>query len=248
MKNEPQFPSKYFGKTKDTLSSEHYDRYLLSKNKRRLVQYIKQLPKNAHVLDAGCGSGKTIRIIQAYRPDLRISAMDISNVGELMPKGVEFKVASTEELEQAYGKNAFDAIICQHVLEHLLYPIKTMESFKAILKDQGTLYIELPNWARILVPWSDKFFWNDYTHVRIFSKQTIQRMMKDYEFSIDWMRTLSSGNLVEANDSIKRVKAFKQKQKTGIFRLVAKILRAGFVRLSNLLTKDILIVIATNHK
>jgi ubiquinone/menaquinone biosynthesis C-methylase UbiE len=148
-----------------------------------LKEFIKNIPQNGKLLDVGCGSGKTLHLIRELRPDISLFALDWEDVKARIPKEVQFAVGSAEDFS-AYPKETFDAVICQHVIEHLLYPTTLMKNIRAVLKKEGMLFLEMPSWIRILIPFSRNFFWNDYTHVRPFSKEGVRRLMKDSSFSI----------------------------------------------------------------
>ena len=117
-----------------------------------LDDFIRSLPEGASVLDAGCGPGKILHHIAKIRPDLRVKACDIRDTSAQLPSGVVFQVGSVENLGHLYGENEFDAIITQHVIEHLLFPMPFIEGCKQVLKPGGLLYIETPNWIRAYLP------------------------------------------------------------------------------------------------
>jgi 2-polyprenyl-3-methyl-5-hydroxy-6-metoxy-1,4-benzoquinol methylase len=161
-----------------------------------LSDLVRDLPKNARVLDAGCGIGKTLWSLVKNRPDLKLSAIDISDVSNKLPESVHFQVASVEDIGTLFKENEFDAIICQHVIEHLIFPTKLMEGFKKVLKSNALAYIETPNWIRAYLPFYPRlWFWSDYTHVRIFSKETMRRLMHDFDFEILTMKLFSSSKV-----------------------------------------------------
>ncbi len=160
-----------------------------------LQDLIRELPRGARVLDAGCGSGKTLHALKRDRPDLHVSALDQLDTSAKLPEGIDFQVASVEELGRLFPENEFDAIICQHVIEHLLFPMALMEGCKKILKPDALLYVETPNWSRTLLPFYPRlWFWTDYTHVRPFSKATFRRLFPDFGFEIITMRLFSSSS------------------------------------------------------
>lgn len=120
-----KFPKGYFSKSYSSVIPTKEDlNKTLPKFRRFLVSFINQLPSNAKVLDAGCGVGKFTKLILVFRPDIEIFAIDISDVKEFLPEKVNFQVVSTEDIGNIFKENFFDAIICLHVIEHLLYPRK----------------------------------------------------------------------------------------------------------------------------
>lgn len=251
MKNKG-FTKRYFGEdyldTSSLPSKEELDKNLAKFKLKSIVPFIKDLPYGARVLDAGCGKGKTIRIIKAYRPDIKIYAVDISDVKNFLPKDVIFQQASVEEVGDVFKEDFFDAIICQHVLEHLVYPMAAMESFKKVLKNNGILYLETPNWTRIFIPFSSKFFWNDYTHTRVFSPSTIEKLLEDYSFEIKLIKTINETSIITKDDSVKNINKYYRKQRRSIWKLLKKIFKSAIDRLVIRFLRITLFAIAVNKK
>ena len=161
-----------------------------------LTRFISQLPEGARVLDVGCGTGKTLLYLASARPDLYLYAVDINDVGAKLPSCVDFQIAKVEELVDIFQENLFDAVICQHVIEHLQFPMKMLDSFKKILKPGGVVYFETPNWTRLFIHFSFNFFWNDYTHIRPYSKMTFKRLLSNFNFTLLELRSFSSAPLI----------------------------------------------------
>jgi 2-polyprenyl-3-methyl-5-hydroxy-6-metoxy-1,4-benzoquinol methylase len=244
-----EFPKGYFSEsyTSHMPTAAELDRDL-APFKSTLVAFVKGLPENAKLLDAGCGVGKAIKTVRAYRPDVEISAMDISDVAAYLPEHVKFQVASVEQIGDIYAENSFDAIICQHVIEHLIYPMDMMQNFKKVLKPDGRLFLETPNWSRALIPFSPTYFWNDYTHIRIFTKNTMRKLMHDFNFDILSIKTVSSSEVVVRDDSVKKIGKVFNKGGRSVMAFIRKVILTIFLRITNPFLFDILIVVATNKK
>lgn len=185
------FPERYFGTkqperlpTKEAIAA-------MPRHKRHLVAFITELPEHARLLDVGCGSGKAIKLVRTLRPDVTIDGMDITDMGEFLPAGVSFKQGSVDELDRLYAPESFDAIICQHVIEHLVSPLSMITGMRTILKSEGKLYLETPNWSRLFVPFSHLYFWNDYTHIHPYGPTTMYRMFFDHHMKVK-VHTVSS--------------------------------------------------------
>lgn len=156
--------------------------------------FITGLPHGARILDVGCGEGRALRRIKGLRPDLELFGMDISAVSPLLPEDVKFVQGGVENLSTFYEPDMFDAVICQHVIEHLVSPLDLISGIYDILKPGGKVFIEAPNWTRLLVPFSYLYFWNDYTHIHPYSTFALSRLFLEHGFSIEFVRTLSTCN------------------------------------------------------
>lgn len=243
MINYSEFPTKYFGSKTDFKTEDPaIIRNRQSKFRLNLVNFIDHLPQNARVLDAGCGNGKVTRMILSLRPDIRISAMDISDVSEYIPKLVDFKVGSVEDLSGLYSSEYFDAVISLHVIEHLLFPMRMINSIKFVLKKGGKMFLETPNWVRVYMPFSPNYFWNDYTHVRPFSKYSMNKLLTEFDFKNVKLITTNTMSLISKNSTESCCGVIKKqsevKKDNNLKTMVGKII----LRLTHPLFKDILIV------
>lgn len=218
------FPQGYFGPRKvyHTDGTMMFDS-LTSYKKKYLVPFLKSLPQNARVLDVGCGKGKTIALIMELRPDIDIFGCDITDVSTFMPPGVSFVQCSADEISSHFNAQSFDAVICQHVIEHLAYSTDMVASFLEILKSGGKFFLETPNWTRLLVPFSPLYFWDDYTHIHPFSSTSIRRLFNEFDFIEELIVSVStvdvgsrikkfSSNETESPDGIMKAKAVGQKK------------------------------------
>ena len=235
------FPKKYFLR-KDNPSNTSLPT-VLPAFREPLRNFILSLPHQAKVLDAGCGGGKVSYLIRTYRPDIEIYANDISDVEQYLPKGVKFTRVSIESLDQSYPPSFFDAVISLHVIEHLLYPMNMIQSIRDTLKPQGKLFIETPNWTRLFMPFPPgQFFWDDYTHIRPYSKFSLRKLLEEYEFSlIDTHELISTTLTIHPSPSIKQVQARTMIFHQNPITLFKKIIRRLILRF----VPDVLIAIAT---
>lgn len=79
------------------------------------------LPRGAKVLDAGCGKGRYLRVLSAFRPDLRLVGVDAAPQAlAALPADVEARPGSLLNLPVESGE--FDAVLCVEALEHALLP------------------------------------------------------------------------------------------------------------------------------
>ncbi len=245
--NNSEFPQKYFGQVDKEVAKVQDIKNIA--HRKKFIELIKSLPQNCTVLDAGCGSGKYLKFILAYRPDIKVYAVDISDVSSYMPEQVKFTQCSVEDIDQYFPENTFDFIVSAHVIEHLLTPMKMMAACKKVLKPEGQLYIETPNWVRLFVPWLPQFFYSDYTHLRVFSKYTMFYLCKDFEFEIKFLKSYSStplwlSRVKDSEDTLPAQGAKKIKTKPLPINLLSKIM----TRLWSVAIKDIMILVAVNKK
>jgi 2-polyprenyl-3-methyl-5-hydroxy-6-metoxy-1,4-benzoquinol methylase len=154
-------------------------------------RFVSQLPKNARLMDFGCGNADVLQRFHELRPDIEIVGVDVIDYStEVEEKGGEFVLIEEIEDIQSFAMESFDAITCLHVLEHLdvFSYSKLMKSFHFVLRKKGRLLLETPHAKSILVPSFSYFssdggplnFYDDPSHVRAFTKPALQRLLSEY--------------------------------------------------------------------
>lgn len=241
---EQRFVKGYFGTGPVKGQAGDPARMLTRFKRKTLVAFIQSLPEGARVLDVGCGSGKGFHLIRLFRNDLVLTGIDIADLGDYMPEGVTYIKGDIAQLSSYVSPESFDAIICQHVVEHIVYPGEVIEEMKKALVPGGQLFLETPNWTRMLVPFSHLYFYNDYTHVRPYTKYTLHRLLSEYDMeirSIEAFRSVpfsSPREVAQEDEGATNV----SKPKRQIFKrsLAARIA----ARLINPLVPDVLVAVA----
>jgi len=157
--------------------------HFLSSNR---VKKIKRFKKGGRILDVGCGSGKFL--FEMSREGWEVYGNDISDVAcDNVRKEFGLKnIYPGELLALNLPENFFDVITLWHVLEHLETPLETLQKIHRILKDDGLLVIESPDFSS---PQS-KFFKDKWQalelprHLYHFSGRTLKKLLKSAEFEI----------------------------------------------------------------
>jgi SAM-dependent methyltransferase len=79
----------------------------------------------------------------------------------------------------------YDAVIISHVLEHIFNIQGEMAAMASVLKPNGKLFIEVPNWSgNAALPMDD-----DATHLHSFSVNSLARLMADHGLRAASVRT-----------------------------------------------------------
>lgn len=155
-------------------------------NLRKFRRLLLSLPKNARVLDAGCGSGNNSRFMLKVRPDLVVHCLDINSLHRSSVQSfAHFHCGSVEQMS-FFGDGFFDLVVCFHVLEHLYDPYKAVSEFKRVLKHRGYLVAESPHWISTIMPVGFNFF-DDPTHIRPFSLASFRKYLF-HDFRILYLR------------------------------------------------------------
>lgn len=150
-------------------------------------EMLRLIPRTARsVLEIGCGDGsfaaglKQIRPVHvtAIEPFPRAAAVARSRVDVLLETGAE-------EGLRALAGQAFDCIVCNDVLEHLVDPESVLVAAAQLLAADGVVVASLPNVRympvlRALVLRGEWRYTNegvlDRTHLRFFTQKSIREM------------------------------------------------------------------------
>ena len=121
--------------------------YPFIKNYNPLEDYFKSLNKSiwgTEVLDVGSGLCVFLGKLKKYGP--RLHCIDPSPVSiEHAIKTVEVNTAFQGDFFDFESKKKYDLITFNKILEHIKNPIVMLSKAKELLKDDGTIYIELPD-------------------------------------------------------------------------------------------------------
>jgi SAM-dependent methyltransferase len=110
------------------------------------IDFLFSLPKNASILDVGCGNNspyRTKRII----PNSTYTGIDVGDYNQTKPNKADSYVITTEENfshEIFKFSNEFDAVISCHNIEHCNEREKTLEAMLKALKPGGKIFMSFP--------------------------------------------------------------------------------------------------------
>lgn len=153
--------------SKSYFEGEHLQGYEWIKDEIKIFKECK------NILDVGCGTGWFCKVLKQNYPESKITGTDIQDGRKF--KDFDFVIANIEKLPFKY--ETFDGISCKAVLEHLQNPLSAVLEMNRILKNNGILFVSVPDV-------NDKNFWDDYTHVRPFTKKSLSVLLSDGGFKI----------------------------------------------------------------
>ena len=132
-------------------NSEYFSlqsKWLLEKRANELTERfskaLKHLPQNnISFLDVGTGEGKAL--IEGLKRNWNVTGIDIvdNRIEEAKSENINFITANF--LEYNFPVNHFDFIYFDSVLEHVINPLEYLHKIKKILKENGIVYVGIPN-------------------------------------------------------------------------------------------------------
>lgn len=147
---------------------------------------------NDTVLDIGSSSGEFVSLMKG----LGFNAVGIEphqGYADYAAKehGLKILSGSLNEQVDSFEKRSLSLVTMFHVLEHLPDPVKSLKKIGGLLKQNGYIYIEVPNATRMTSP-HYMFF---KAHTLYFTHQTLINLLVKSGFEVLFSNPKNSGNL-----------------------------------------------------
>ncbi|MDD2707154.1 MAG: class I SAM-dependent methyltransferase [Verrucomicrobiae bacterium] len=121
--------------------------YVFQNYDRALSILLPYLNFQSKILDVGCGTGNLIHYLVRKGYDQAVGVdMSAIYVDEAQKKGVPVRRGKAEELP--FDNQMFDAVIMEQVLEHVINPARAFKEARRVLKNNGILFVGVPDAAR----------------------------------------------------------------------------------------------------
>ena len=146
------------------------------------IFYLPNHPRGT-LLDVGCGNGTSMQKMKSMGWNVVGTDFDEKAVKNAQSKGLE--VYHGDISSQHFMPETFDAIMMNHVIEHVPHPIALLKECRELLKNDGHLSIITPNaasrgsahfgrnWRALETP----------HHLQVFTVQSLALLAKEAGFS-----------------------------------------------------------------
>lgn len=142
----------------------------------------------AKVLEIGCGSGSFVYMMEKsgyYSTGTELS----KNICDINSKtfGINMLCGAIENLEIA--ESTYDIVVLMDVFEHLFDPLESIKEITQILKDDGILVIQTPNYTGQSIDKIKKEYkaflqqLKPNEHIHLFNKTSVSRILEDHGFN-----------------------------------------------------------------
>lgn len=139
-------------------------------NRRGKDAFLKSLPRNATVLDVGCGNNSPFQS-KLQRPDLHYIGLDIGDYNQMFAPDKyadRYIIAPPEGFADEILKfaNSCDAVISSHNIEHCNQPDDVLRAMLKSLRKGGRAYLCFPCEESVSFPKRENTlnFYTDPTH------------------------------------------------------------------------------------
>ncbi len=134
------------------------------------------------VLDVGCGDGQ--RLLRLRQCGWEVQGQEVDTVSAELARAKGIPVHLGELAEAALPEESFDAIIMNHVIEHLYHPVDLLRECHRLLSPGGILVAVTPNGSS----YGARAFGRDWRglepprHIRIFTQSALRRVAQEAGF------------------------------------------------------------------
>jgi SAM-dependent methyltransferase len=151
---------------------------LVQRERNRLDLMYLQPAKPARLLEVGCGSGDRLALFRTL--GWTVSAVEPDAAAAAYAQTVNHLDVRRGSLEQArFPEDSFDAVIMNHVIEHVYDPLGLLKECRRVLKPAGVLLSITPNVHSL----GHRLFgraWRGLEpprHIFLFSGRTLQKLV-----------------------------------------------------------------------
>ena len=178
--NYYELMSKYEFNYKDGIVSNDYIDYF-TKVVKFTIPHIND--KNAKILDIGCSTGALLSIFKSNGYSNLLGVDPSPSCVRATKKLYNIK-AIVNNISNFNTNEKFDLIILSAVLEHLVDLDSSMQKIWSLLKNQGLLFIEVPDAERFDSYISAPFQQFSIEHTNYFSQYSIKNLLSRFSFKI----------------------------------------------------------------
>ncbi len=177
------------------------------------MRYLRLLPKG-RLLDVGCGAGLTLELAQNSGWAAEGIDVDRKAVENACGKGLRAKVGILSELEFPAG--SFDAVVMNHVIEHLYDPAQSLRECRRILRTGGHLLVNTPNTQSLGHQWFGEHWVaiDSPRHLHLFPSKSLRTLVERAgfdEITVDSAMGRAAG-VLSASKSIRDTSRFDMSQ------------------------------------
>lgn len=161
----------------------------LKKRIKKLIKIITKFKKKGNVLDVGAGFGLFSALLLKCK-DFRITIVEpVLDPNYINKNEILYHKKNVEEFLK-FNKNKYDLILLIDVLEHFKDPLLNLKKLKKILKSDGYIIIQVPNYKSLMAKSCTNWaWWMVEEHKFHFSPKSIYYLLKKAGYNIKFFMT-----------------------------------------------------------
>lgn len=162
----------------------------------RLLNDCHDLPRDAKILDVGCGDGFHLNLLRkSGKKTWSLEGVDIDKnaVAAAALSGLNVHLGTIENVD--LPKDNYDLIFLIMTIEHVERPDQTLSAIKKLLKKKGRLVIVTDNTNSIDFSFFKKGHWGGYhfpRHLNLFNRSSLQKLADKTGYEVVSLKTIVS--------------------------------------------------------
>jgi len=192
------------------IKSEGDSQFHQQLTKQMIETYVDpiNLPKDAHILDLGCGPGYFLDGMKE-RGYTNVTGVTLSPEDKEVCEGNGHRIKSYDlsflPQKDGYYDESVDFIFLRHALEHSPYPMFSLMEYNRILKQGAKIYIEVP------APDCDRPHEFNLNHYSIFGATQLGALIVRAGFNIDTFNDIVFDLKMPPKEPDQEEQVFKEK-------------------------------------
>jgi len=142
----------------------------------RFISRYERKDHTIKILDIGCSKGTSLNNFSKCSKNLDLYGVDLRR--EILPNSVTFKECNLETDSIPFPDNSFDIVYSKSVLEHVFNTSNFISEARRVLRPGGLFLALTPDWKS-----QQGFFWDDFTHVKPFTKKGLRDALLIFGFA-----------------------------------------------------------------
>jgi SAM-dependent methyltransferase len=160
------------------------DRHWWYRGRRRVLRGVVerlQMPPDARILDAGCGSGRNMLDLARYGT---VTGVELSETSvELARARDAGTVLAGSVMDMPFDDDSFDLAVCLDVIEHLEDDVSALRELRRVLSPGGALLLTVPAY---------QWLWSSHDEINHHHRRYSSRMLIDAAAQAGWTCELST--------------------------------------------------------
>ncbi len=163
---------------------------------RRVLRWCRGLPKDARILDIGCGDGFHISLLQRYgAPSWRVEGIDSDRraIDAAQRRGLTVRHGFVESLDES--QTTYDLILLIMTIEHVAEPVSLVSTARQLLRPGGRLVIVTDNTDSLDFQFARGRYWGGYhfpRHWSLFCPATVHRLAQATRLDVERLTSMMS--------------------------------------------------------
>lgn len=155
---------------------------------RQYLEIIEKYKSGGKLLDIGCGLGYFISVAEESKEtNWKTAGIEPNkNLISSADKNIQIKIVNSSMASLPFAKDTFDCITCFDVLEHDVNLQRNLMEIKRVLKKDGILIIQAPNYKSLMALLTGSLWdwWAPPDHVLHFSFTFLINYLENHDFTV----------------------------------------------------------------